>query len=311
MHGTVEWLPGNPLGNTPESWPDTLIGDIPNLYIYAANNPSESILAKRRGYATIISHNVPPYARAGLYSSLKQLKELIVEYKIVSQKTSMSDSSANLSESDSSSSASMSGSSARTRMGASVSDSNSENSGTTEELVLLMVSVLDKCGMFSDLPFTLLSTASSAAEAAVASPAVGEIPYSTGTSSVQFPINCDVFDENNVLVIEKIQTILQQPSTSSYSPKTLFLNSFAVYITKLNEYLIELEQKLFSAGLYEIGATATVSQIEGYLSALVNETKLPGLANIESLNRIAQGVMENQPSSTVLLQLMDPRLTGK
>ncbi|CAN0501981.1 unnamed protein product, partial [Scytosiphon promiscuus] len=31
---------------------------MPNVYVYAANNPSESILAKRRGYGTIISHNV-------------------------------------------------------------------------------------------------------------------------------------------------------------------------------------------------------------------------------------------------------------
>ncbi|MGD1919739.1 MAG: cobaltochelatase subunit CobN, partial [Pleurocapsa sp.] len=50
MHGTVEWLPGSPLGNTGYSWSDILLGDIPILYIYAANNPSESILAKRRCY---------------------------------------------------------------------------------------------------------------------------------------------------------------------------------------------------------------------------------------------------------------------
>ena len=43
MHGTVEWLPGSPLGNTGYSWSDVLLGDLPNLYIYAANNPSESI----------------------------------------------------------------------------------------------------------------------------------------------------------------------------------------------------------------------------------------------------------------------------
>ena len=59
MHGTVEWLPGSPLGNTGYSWSDILLGDIPNLYIYAANNPSESILAKRRGYGVLVSHNVP------------------------------------------------------------------------------------------------------------------------------------------------------------------------------------------------------------------------------------------------------------
>ena len=50
-------------GNSGLSWSDVLLGNMPNVYVYAANNPSESILAKRRGYGTIISHNVPPYAR--------------------------------------------------------------------------------------------------------------------------------------------------------------------------------------------------------------------------------------------------------
>ncbi|KKI99558.1 protoporphyrin IX magnesium chelatase, partial [Prochlorothrix hollandica PCC 9006 = CALU 1027] len=81
MHGTVEWLPGSPLGNTGYSWSDILLGNLPNLYLYAANNPSESILAKRRGYGTLISHNVPPYGRAGLYKELVNLRELIGEYR--------------------------------------------------------------------------------------------------------------------------------------------------------------------------------------------------------------------------------------
>jgi magnesium chelatase subunit H len=54
---------------------------VPNIYLYAANNPSESILAKRRGYGTIVSHNVPAYSRAGLYKDLAQLKELLGEYR--------------------------------------------------------------------------------------------------------------------------------------------------------------------------------------------------------------------------------------
>jgi magnesium chelatase subunit H len=81
MHGTVEWLPGSPLGNTGYSWSDILLGDLPNLYIYAANNPSESILAKRRGYGVLISHNVPPYGRADLYKELINLRDLIAEYR--------------------------------------------------------------------------------------------------------------------------------------------------------------------------------------------------------------------------------------
>ncbi|MGB5962478.1 MAG: magnesium chelatase subunit H [Coleofasciculaceae cyanobacterium] len=81
MHGTVEWLPGSPLGNTGYSWSDILLGNLPNLYIYAANNPSESMLAKRRGYGVLISHNVPPYGRAGLYKELISLRDLIAEYR--------------------------------------------------------------------------------------------------------------------------------------------------------------------------------------------------------------------------------------
>jgi magnesium chelatase subunit H len=81
MHGTVEWLPGQPLGNDRSSWSDEMLGNLPNLYIYAANNPSESILAKRRGYATLISYNVPPYGRAGLYLELANLKEMVEEFR--------------------------------------------------------------------------------------------------------------------------------------------------------------------------------------------------------------------------------------
>lgn len=47
------------------------------MYVYAANNPSESIIAKRRGYGTIVSYNVPPYGRAGLYKQLAELKGLL------------------------------------------------------------------------------------------------------------------------------------------------------------------------------------------------------------------------------------------
>jgi magnesium chelatase subunit H len=78
----VEWLPGQPLGNDRQSWSDELIGELPNIYVYAVNNPSESILAKRRGYGTLVSYNVPPYGRAGLYLELATLNELVNEYRL-------------------------------------------------------------------------------------------------------------------------------------------------------------------------------------------------------------------------------------
>ena len=79
MHGTAEWLPGQPLGNDEQSFSDLLLRDLPNIYIYAQNNPSESALAKRRGYGTIISHNVPPYGRAGLYGQLLNIRDQVRE----------------------------------------------------------------------------------------------------------------------------------------------------------------------------------------------------------------------------------------
>jgi magnesium chelatase subunit H len=51
-------------------WPDRLIGDVPNYYLYASNNPSEGMIAKRRAAATLISYLTPPLAQAGLYKGL-------------------------------------------------------------------------------------------------------------------------------------------------------------------------------------------------------------------------------------------------
>mmetsp|Transcript_24668 Transcript_24668/g.97881 ORF Transcript_24668/g.97881 Transcript_24668/m.97881 type:complete len:1448 (-) Transcript_24668:96-4439(-) len=79
-HGTSEWLPGQALGNDARSWSDVVLRDAPNFYVYANNNPSEALLAKRRGYATLVSHLTPPYARSGLYLDLANLKALLDEY---------------------------------------------------------------------------------------------------------------------------------------------------------------------------------------------------------------------------------------
>eukprot|EP00897_Mesotaenium_endlicherianum_P003366 jgi/Mesen1/3057/ME000018S02370 len=78
---SVHHCPLLPMACSWLSWSDVLMGTLPNMYVYAANNPSESIVAKRRGYATIVSYNVPPYGRAGLYKELASLRELISEYR--------------------------------------------------------------------------------------------------------------------------------------------------------------------------------------------------------------------------------------
>ena len=80
-HGSLEFMPGKQMGMSGDCYPDQLIGSIPNLYYYAANNPSEATIAKRRSYAETISYLTPPAENAGLYKGLKELSELIASYQ--------------------------------------------------------------------------------------------------------------------------------------------------------------------------------------------------------------------------------------
>ncbi|MEY4218254.1 MAG: magnesium chelatase, subunit [Pseudomonadota bacterium] len=55
-HGALEFMPGKQSGMSGTCWPDRLIDDLPNVYLYASNNPSEGAIAKRRSGATLISY---------------------------------------------------------------------------------------------------------------------------------------------------------------------------------------------------------------------------------------------------------------
>jgi magnesium chelatase subunit H len=80
-HGAMEFMPGKQVGLSDECWPDRLIGDLPNIYIYSVNNPSEGTIAKRRSYAELISYLTPPIENAGLYRGLASLKDSIAAYR--------------------------------------------------------------------------------------------------------------------------------------------------------------------------------------------------------------------------------------
>jgi magnesium chelatase subunit H len=80
-HGSLEFMPGKQVGMSGGCYPDRLIQSTPNLYYYAANNPSEATIAKRRSYANTISYLTPPAENAGLYKGLKELSELVGSYQ--------------------------------------------------------------------------------------------------------------------------------------------------------------------------------------------------------------------------------------
>ncbi|MBF9029293.1 magnesium chelatase subunit H [Rhodobacterales bacterium HKCCE3408] len=81
MHGALEFMPGRQAGMGARDWPDRLIGAMPNIYLYAANNPSEATLAKRRAGAVTVSHLTPPLAAAGLYKGLLELKDSLTRWR--------------------------------------------------------------------------------------------------------------------------------------------------------------------------------------------------------------------------------------
>ncbi len=81
MHGALEFMPGKQNGLGGNDWPERLIGNMPNVYLYAANNPSEATLAKRRSNAVIITHLTPALQNSGLYRGLVDLKDSMTQWR--------------------------------------------------------------------------------------------------------------------------------------------------------------------------------------------------------------------------------------
>ncbi len=80
-HGSLEWLPGKALGLSGECYPDLAIMELPNLYPYIINDPSEGTQAKRRSYAAIIDHLTPVFTNADLYEELAEIENLLNDYQ--------------------------------------------------------------------------------------------------------------------------------------------------------------------------------------------------------------------------------------
>jgi len=90
-HGALEFMPGKQTGLSGACWPDRLISDLPNIYLYASNNPSEGAIAKRRSAATLVSYLTPPVSQAGLYRGLNDLKESIARWRTQDPDTGVQD----------------------------------------------------------------------------------------------------------------------------------------------------------------------------------------------------------------------------
>ncbi|MEN3113175.1 cobaltochelatase subunit CobN [Uliginosibacterium paludis] len=74
-HGTQEWTPGKERGLSVEDQAMVVLGDIPVVYPYIVDDVGEAIQAKRRGRATIVSHQTPSFRPAGLHTDLNAMHE--------------------------------------------------------------------------------------------------------------------------------------------------------------------------------------------------------------------------------------------
>lgn len=72
-HGTEFILPGKGTGLSRYDWPDIVIGTMPNINPWVINNLGESGPARRRAYAVLVDHLVPPSVHAGLSDELANL----------------------------------------------------------------------------------------------------------------------------------------------------------------------------------------------------------------------------------------------
>jgi magnesium chelatase subunit H len=69
------------VGLSSACWPDRLIADLPNVYLYAANNPSEGLIAKRRAASTLVSYLTPPVTHSDLYRHYVDLRASIDHWR--------------------------------------------------------------------------------------------------------------------------------------------------------------------------------------------------------------------------------------
>lgn len=82
-HGSLEFTPGKQVALSSYDWADRLIGNLPHFYIYTINNIGEGIIAKRRSYATLLTHLTPPFMRSDLRQELEILHEKLSRYRLL------------------------------------------------------------------------------------------------------------------------------------------------------------------------------------------------------------------------------------
>lgn len=80
-HGSLEFTPWKQVALSDQDWSHALIGDMPHSYLYTTSNVGEAMIAKRRGYAAIVSHLTPPFMTGGTPPALQQLADDLARWQ--------------------------------------------------------------------------------------------------------------------------------------------------------------------------------------------------------------------------------------
>jgi magnesium chelatase subunit H len=79
-HGLVEWSRGKEWSPASGDYPEFLIDGVPHAYVFNVLDPVEASIARRRSYATILSHLCPPLKSIEGSSELRNLHRLVHDY---------------------------------------------------------------------------------------------------------------------------------------------------------------------------------------------------------------------------------------
>jgi len=84
-HGSQEYLGGKERGLSIYDQGNLAVWDTPVVYPFIVDDVGEAMQTKRRGRATVVSHMTPPFAAAGLEGEIRNLHELMHQYKQLDQ----------------------------------------------------------------------------------------------------------------------------------------------------------------------------------------------------------------------------------
>lgn len=80
-HGTLELMPGKEAGLSKNDWSDICVSHLPVIDLWITDNLGEATLARRRSYAALVDHQVPPALNAGLQDEFKTLHDDIHKFR--------------------------------------------------------------------------------------------------------------------------------------------------------------------------------------------------------------------------------------